>query len=107
MKWKPDVEQIMRGVEHETIEDAIAADLVSGLPFIGAFTDFLRLIDSGTKPRRALQALDLVTSPVPILDQLTFTNTLLYLDKKGMLPVELDKINLFTEKLLPMRRNKN
>ena len=104
MRWKPDVEQIMRGVEHTTLEDAIAADLVSGLPFIGAITDFLRLVDSGTKPRRALQALDLITSPIPVLDQLTFTNTILYLDKKGMLPVELDKINSLTEKLIPMRR---
>lgn len=106
MRWKPDVEQIVRGVEHATLEDAIAADLVSGLPIVGAFTDFLRLVDSGTKPRRALQALDLITSPIPILDQLTFTNTIIYLDKKGMLPVELDKLNLFTEKLLPMRRKR-
>lgn len=106
MKWKPDIEQIVSGVEHKTVEDAIAADLVSGLPIIGAITDFLRLIDSGTKPRRALQALDLITSPIPVLDQLTFTNTVLYLDKKGMLPIELDKINSLTEKLVPIRRKR-
>lgn len=106
-KWKPDIEQIMRGVEHETLEDAIAADLVSGIPFVGAVTDFLRLIDSGTKPRRVLQSVDLLSSPLPFSDVFTPTNTIAYLDKNGILPFKLDELNTLTEKLLPMKVLKN
>lgn len=93
------LKQILIGVEHKSLEDAIAADLVSAVPIIGAVSDFMRVLDSETKPRKALQVLDLISSPVPLLDFVTPTNTIIYLDKKGRLPFKLSKIDSFTEKL--------
>lgn len=87
------IKQIISGTEHETLEDAIAADLVSAIPLFGAASDFMRLLDSETRPQKALQAIDMLTEPVPIFNALTPTNTLLYLDKRGVLPVKLDNID--------------
>lgn len=84
---------IISGSNHEKIEDAIAADLVSALPIIGSISDFLRLIDSESRPQKVLQALDLITSPIPVADVFTPTNTLLYLNKKGALPFDLEKLD--------------
>lgn len=84
---------ILVGTKHDSIEDAIAADLVSALPIIGAVTDFFRLLDSESRPKKALQAIDMLTSPIPFVDLITPTNTLFYLDGKGMLPFELKKID--------------
>lgn len=83
----------MVGTEFDSIEDAIAADLVSSVPVIGAITDFFRLLDSESRPKKALQAIDMLTSPLPLFDFVTPTNTLLYLDKRGLLPVKLEKID--------------
>ena len=90
---KERVKNVLVGSDFNTIEDAIAADLVSALPIIGAASDFFRLIDSESRPQKALQALDMIAEPVPIINLITPTNTLLYLDKKGFLPFKLDKIN--------------
>lgn len=87
------VNKILTGTEFDRIEDAIAADLVSSLPIVGAVSDFMRLIDSESRPQKALQALDMIAEPVPIINLVTPTNTLLYLDKKGVLPVRLEKID--------------
>ena len=84
---------ILIGTEHNTIEDAIAADLVSALPIVGAMTDFFRLLDSESRPQKALQALDMIAEPVPIINLITPTNTLVYLDKRGLLPFKLEKID--------------
>lgn len=109
MRYMDDrLEQILIGVEHESLEDAIAADLASAVPILGAVSDFFRVLDSETKPRKALQVLDLIAEPVPVLNLITPTNTVIYLDKKGMLPFKLSKIESFTEKLkagfLPVRK---
>ena len=90
---KEKLKKIFTGTEHESIEDAIAADLVSAVPIVGALSDFFRLIDSESRPQKALQALDLITSPIPVVDAFTPTNTLIYLDKRGLLPMKLDKID--------------
>jgi len=84
---------ILIGTDHATIEDAIAADITSALPIFGAIGDFLRLLDSESRPQKALQALDMITSPLPLSDVITPTNTLLYLNKKGLLPFELEKMD--------------
>lgn len=97
MSWKPDTEQILIGTEHKTLEDAVAADLVSAIPIVGAISDFIRLLDADTRPRKALQAIDLISEPIPVLNIVTPTNTLIYLDKKGLLPMKLEEI----EKFLP------
>ncbi len=92
MKDNDRFKKIMVGTDFDSIEDAIAADLVSALPIVGAVTDFFRLLDSETRPQKALQAIDMITSPLPLVDFITPTNTLLYLDKRGFLPVKLEKI---------------
>ena len=85
--------KIMVGTDFDSIEDAIAADITSGIPVIGAITDFLRLLDSESRPQKALQAIDMITSPLPLSDIFTPTNTLVYLNKRGMLPFRLEKID--------------
>ncbi len=87
------VKNILAGNNFDSLEDAIAADLVSAIPIIGAVSDFFRVLDSDTRPQKALQAIDLITEPVPILDIVTPTNTFLYLNSKGLLPVPLEKID--------------
>lgn len=94
------LKKILIGTDHESIEDAIAADLTSAIPFIGGFTDFLRLLDSESRPQKALQVVDMITSPLPFSDLVTPTNTLVYLNKKGMLPFELEKIDEIMRKPL-------
>ncbi len=100
------LKKVMVGTDFDSIEDAIAADLVSTLPIIGAVSDFFRLLDSETRPQKALQAIDMITSPLPFVDLVTPTNTLLYLNKKGMLPFELSKIDDIMKfgKLPPLRK---
>lgn len=94
-----DFRKILTGTDFDTLEDAIAADLVSAIPVVGTVSDFLRLLESESKPQKALQALDMITSPLPFADIFTPTNTLLYLDKKGQLPVPIDEVTKFFEQL--------
>ncbi len=104
MRWKPDASQIIAGTEHKTLEDAIAADLFSAVPILGAVTDFLRVLDSDTRPQKALQVVDMLTEPIPIFNVVTPTNTLLFLDKKGFLPVPLEELDKPLRKLTSKRR---
>ena len=83
----------MVGTDFDSIEDALAADITSAVPIIGGITDFLRLLDSESRPQKALQVLDMITSPLPFSDIFTPTNTLIYLNKKGLLPFELERID--------------
>ncbi len=93
MEYNDRVKKIITGTDFDSIEDAIAADLVSAIPIVGAVTDFFRLLDSESRPQKALQAVDMLLEPVPIINLVTPTNTLVYLDKRGLLPVKLDKID--------------
>ncbi len=97
------IKNILAGTKFDSIEDAIAADLASAVPIFGAVSDFLRVLDSDTKPQKALQILDFATEPVPILSLITPTNTLLYLDSKGLLPVKLNEAEKFFDKFSPKR----
>lgn len=103
MKWKPDIKQIMTGTEHKTIHDAIAADIVSAIPVLGPVSDFFRLIDADTRPRKALQSLDFATSALPMSDLFTPTNTLIFLDKRNMLPIPLETIDKLFKKFSAKR----
>lgn len=99
--------KIMVGTDFDSIEDAIAADLTSAVPIIGGITDFLRLLDSESRPQKALQAIDMITSPLPFSDIVTPTNTLIYLDKRGLLPFKLEKIDeIIKPGKLPLLRRK-
>ena len=99
--------KILIGTDFDSIEDAIAADLTSAVPIIGSITDFLRLLDSESRPQKALQALDMITSPLPFSDIVTPTNTLIYLNKRGLLPFELERIDkIMRLGKLPLLRRK-
>lgn len=101
------IQKILTGTDFATLEDAIAADLTSAVPIIGGITDFLRLLDSESRPQKALQALDMITSPLPFSDLVTPTNTLIYLDKRGFLPMKLDRIEeLINFKKIPLLRKR-
>ena len=78
-----DISKIMFSPDQDTLEEAILADIVSGIPIVGDITDFIRASKSDTERKRAMQILDTITGPIPIISQLTFTNTALFLDKTG------------------------
>lgn len=101
MRWKPDIKQIMTGTEHKTIQDAIAADIVSAIPVIGAVSDFLRILDSDTRPQKALQSIDFITEPIPLI---TPTNTILYLDRNKLLPIPIEDIDKLFRKFSAKRK---
>lgn len=100
---KKDFNKLLAGTDFETLEDAVAADIISAVPILGAVSDFMRVIDSEGKPQRILQTLDLIASPVPPVNIATPTNTIMYLNNKGILPVDLDRI----ENLIPRGLRKN
>lgn len=97
------INNVLSGTKFDSIEDAIAADLVSAVPIIGAVSDFLRVLDSDTRPQKVLQMADFITEPVPLLSVVTPTNTLLYLDSKGILPFKFDEADNFFNKLNPIK----
>lgn len=98
-----DINRVLFASDFANIREAIAADIVSGIPIIGEITDFLRVTNADTKRKRSLQFLDALTDPIPILGQITFTNTLLHLDKEGK--IDLKVVDNILEILqLPKRR---
>lgn len=81
---------IIVGTDHDSLEDAVAADLVSAIPIVGAISDFFRVVESESKPQKVLQTLDLISEPVPLINVITPTNTIMYLEKNGMLPFKFE-----------------
>lgn len=90
-----DINRVLFGSDFETVEEAIAADLLSGIPVLGGIGDFFRVTNADTKRKRALQMLDAISGSIPVIGQLTFTNTLLYLDKTGK--IDLSKVDEFLQ----------
>lgn len=78
-----DIDRVLFSSDHNSLNEAVLADLVSALPLIGAVGDFFRAVEANTQRKRVLQILDLIAEPLPIINQLTPTNTLLFLDKTG------------------------
>ncbi len=78
-----DIDRVLFSSDHSSINEAILADLVSALPVVGAIGDFFRAAEADTRRKRVLQILDLIAEPLPVINQLTPTNTLLFLDKTG------------------------
>lgn len=89
------IDNIVSGTKHDSLEEAIAADIVSSLPVAGIISDFVRVTNSKTRPRRTLQTFDLISSPIPIMDLFTPTNSLIYLNDNGKLPIKLEEIDEF------------
>lgn len=71
---------IVFGIEHDNIIQAIAADLVDIIPIAGEITNISRIRNSKTKSRRTLQSIDLVTGVIPFANILTPTNTILFIE---------------------------
>ena len=75
-----DISRVLFSSDHNSLNEAILADLVSALPVVGEIGDFFRAVDSRTERQRVLQIFDLISGPLP-----TPTNTILYLDKTGQI----------------------
>lgn len=73
-----DIERVLFSSDHNSLNEAILADLVSALPVVGEIGDFFRAVEANTQRKRVLQIFDLISGPLP-----TPTNTILYLDKTG------------------------
>lgn len=78
-----DIKGVLFGSDHKTLKEAVLADIVSALPLIGGATDILRAATATNDRRKVLQILDALAEPIPIINQLTMTNTVLYLDRTG------------------------
>lgn len=84
-----DINRVLFSSDHASFEEAVAADIVSALPIIGGVSDFFRAADADTQRKRVLQILDLLAEPLPIINVLTPTNMLLYLDKTGKIDLSV------------------
>ncbi len=76
--------------KHETVVEAVLADLADLVPVVGEFAGLMRLVEAIEKKddvRAALELGDLLAGFPPgigdALDLLTPTNTILYLREKG------------------------
>ncbi len=92
-----DIDRVLFSSDHASLNEAILADVVSALPVVGAIGDFFRAAEANTQRKRVLQMLDLIAEPLPIINILTPTNTLLYLDKTGKIDLK------FIEELMQLR----
>ncbi len=92
-----DIDRVLFSSDQASFNEAVLADLVSALPVVGPITDFVRAINADTRRKRALQVLDLIAEPLPIINILTPTNMLLYLDKTGKIDLK------FIEELMQLR----
>jgi len=83
--------RILTSTDHRDLTEAILADAVDAIPFIGDATNTLRLKNlaeqRGNDTALLLQGIDFIIGLAPVAgdvaDILTPTNTLLYLMEKG------------------------
>ncbi len=93
------IDNLISGTKHDTLGEAILSDIISSVPIAGTISDFVRLSNSETRPRRVLQTLDLITGDLP-----TPTNTLLFLSDNGKLPIKIEEIDEFFSNLKSPRK---
>lgn len=78
--------QTLFGVNHETLPQALIADLVDIVPILGEVSGVTRVRLSDSKQRRFLQGLDLAVDAIPVIgpiaDILLPANTLMFLDRE-------------------------
>lgn len=103
------VMRIALGARHKNLPEAVLADLVDVIPGVGDYANYVRMTGSATLEERgargkrwSAQAADYmlgqegVDTLMPglgtIMDIVTPTNTLLYLDEKGRLPEPMKKM---------------
>lgn len=88
-----DLDRVLFGSDHNSIDEAMLADLLSALPLVGMIGDFFRSVDAKTQRQKILQMLDMLSEPLPFINILTPTNTLLFLDKTGKIDLDfLDEL---------------
>uniref|UniRef100_A0A6M3M6B4 Uncharacterized protein n=1 Tax=viral metagenome TaxID=1070528 RepID=A0A6M3M6B4_9ZZZZ len=90
-----DLERVLFGSDHASINEAILADLVSALPVVGEIGDFFRAVEAKTERKRVLQIFDLISGPLP-----TPTNTILFLDKTGTIDLGFIEDVIKTAKIM-------
>jgi len=85
--------RILFGTDHRNIFEAVAADIVDIIPFVGDVSNIARLTDAAarggkySKKKVIAQAIDAIGGTIPepfsvIVDALTPTNTILYLQSR-------------------------
>jgi len=90
-----DINRVLFSSDHESINEAILADLLSAIPVVGEIGDFFRAVEAKSERKRVLQIFDLVSGPIP-----TPTNTILYLDKTGKIDLSFIEDVLKTAKMV-------
>lgn len=90
----PRVRNLLMGSQQQSLLDAMLADLVDIIPGVGDASNLLRVRDAAvkggefTKKRLPVQLVDLVAGVLPdpvggILDALTPSNTITYMERTG------------------------
>lgn len=78
--------QVIFGVNHTTLPQALIADLVDAIPILGEVSGVTRVRLSDSKQRRFLQGLDLAIDAVPVIgpiaDVFLPANTLMFIDRE-------------------------
>ena len=99
-KWTKKALRAAVSSTHESLEEAIAADIIDVIPVAGDAANALRVIDAAQQKdpmRFGLQAGDYVIGLLPIIgtigDLVTPTNTLVFVLKKQKLDEELERIS--------------
>ncbi|MFH0904243.1 MAG: hypothetical protein V1854_03535 [Methanobacteriota archaeon] len=90
-----DIERVLFSSDHNSLNEAILADIVSALPVVGEIGDFFRAVEAKSERKRVLQIFDLISGPLP-----TPTNTILFLDKTGKIDISFIEDVIKTVKLV-------
>lgn len=90
-----DIERVLFSSDHNSLHEAILADIVSALPVVGEIGDFFRAVEAKSERKRVLQIFDLISGPLP-----TPTNTILFLDKTGKIDLRFIEDIIKTAKII-------
>ncbi|MCZ7404269.1 MAG: hypothetical protein O8C67_04970 [Candidatus Methanoperedens sp.] len=79
--------QVVMGVDHTTLSQAILADIIDALPIVGEVTNVSRIRQADDSSRRFIQGLNLSLDSIPppfgkIADAFFPANTISFIDKE-------------------------
>lgn len=79
--------EVLFGTKHERLPEAVIADILDTVPFIGDIGNAVRTVKEENERRRAMQMFDTLAGSIPdpfggIIDVLTPTNTFIFVNKK-------------------------
>ena len=90
--------RILVSSTHDSLQEAVLADIVDFIPIAGDYANAMRVIDAAQKKeptKLALQTGDLIVGSIPIIgdlfDLLTPTNTVVFVLRKKKLQQKLGK----------------